>query len=79
MDVRPGCRGDASPAGSFGSFARMEWIAEAAAERIVALYDSIELSDEPVTLEHGVTHDVRFEQWANKVWNYGLGLDLEQA
>ena len=26
---------------------------------------------EPVTLERGVTHDVRFEQWANKVWNYG--------
>jgi len=23
-----------------------------------------------ITLEHGVTHDVSFEQWANKVWNY---------
>jgi phage tail-like protein len=26
---------------------------------------------EPVTLERGVTHDVDFEQWANKVWNFG--------
>lgn len=26
---------------------------------------------EPVTLEAGVTHDQAFEQWANKVWNYG--------
>jgi phage tail-like protein len=25
---------------------------------------------DPVTLEQGVTHDVGFEQWANKVWNY---------
>ncbi len=24
----------------------------------------------PITLERGVTHDVSFEQWANKVWNY---------
>jgi len=24
-------------------------------------------------LERGVTHDVEFEQWANKVWNYGAG------
>lgn len=24
---------------------------------------------EPVTLERGVTHDMEFEQWANKVWN----------
>ncbi|NAZ75144.1 phage tail protein [Kineococcus sp. T13] len=24
-----------------------------------------------VTLERGVTHDQDFEQWANKVWNYG--------
>ena len=28
---------------------------------------------EPVTLERGVTHDVDFEQWANKVWNFGEG------
>jgi phage tail-like protein len=32
---------------------------------------------EPITLERGVTHDVEFEQWANKVWNYGSGLGLE--
>jgi phage tail-like protein len=25
---------------------------------------------DPVTLEQGVTHDVSFEQWANKVWDY---------
>jgi phage tail-like protein len=24
-----------------------------------------------LTLERGVTHDVTFEQWANKVWDYG--------
>jgi phage tail-like protein len=32
---------------------------------------------EAITLERGVTHDVEFEQWANKVWNYGAGLGLE--
>lgn len=26
---------------------------------------------DPITLERGVTHDKEFEQWANKVWNYG--------
>lgn len=30
-----------------------------------------------ITLERGVTHDVAFEQWANKVWNYGAGLGSE--
>jgi phage tail-like protein len=30
-----------------------------------------------ITLERGVTHDVAFEQWANKVWNYGSGLGKE--
>lgn len=25
---------------------------------------------EPITLERGVTHDLAFEQWANKVWDY---------
>ncbi len=24
-----------------------------------------------VTLERGVTHDIEFEAWANKVWNFG--------
>jgi phage tail-like protein len=32
---------------------------------------------EAITLERGVTHDVEFEQWANKVWNYGSGLGTE--
>jgi phage tail-like protein len=32
---------------------------------------------EPVTLERGITHDVEFEQWANKVWNLGSGLGAE--
>ncbi len=30
-----------------------------------------------VTLERGVTHDKDFEQWANKVWNFGSGLGSE--
>jgi phage tail-like protein len=30
-----------------------------------------------VTLERGVTHDVEFERWANKVWNFGSGLGAE--
>ena len=34
---------------------------------------------EPITLERGVTHDVDFEQWANKVWNYGSGLGSETS
>ena len=32
---------------------------------------------EAITLERGVTHDVEFEKWANKVWNFGSGLGLE--
>src|SRR5215207_11140342 len=32
---------------------------------------------EPITLERGVTHDEEFEQWANKVWNFGAGLGAE--
>lgn len=30
-----------------------------------------------IVLERGVTHDVEFEQWANKIWNYGSGLGSE--
>jgi phage tail-like protein len=30
-----------------------------------------------ITLERGVTHDQEFEQWANKVWNFGSGLGTE--
>ena|ERR1700694_3077895 len=26
---------------------------------------------DPITMERGVTHDLEFEQWANKVWNFG--------
>ena len=32
---------------------------------------------EAITLERGVTHDKNFEQWANKVWNFGSGLGAE--
>ena len=32
---------------------------------------------DPITLERGVTHDLEFEQWANKIWNYGAGLGAE--
>ena len=34
---------------------------------------------EAITLERGVTHDVEFEQWSNKVWNYGSGLGAETS
>ncbi|SES75168.1 phage tail protein [Geodermatophilus poikilotrophus] len=34
---------------------------------------------EAITLERGVTHDVEFEQWANKVWHYGNGLGQEMS
>jgi phage tail-like protein len=26
---------------------------------------------EAITLERGVTHDIAFEQWANKIWQFG--------
>jgi phage tail-like protein len=32
---------------------------------------------EAITLERGVTHDPEFEQWANKVWNFGAVLGSE--
>ncbi len=28
---------------------------------------------EPITIERGVTHDLEFERWANKVWQLGGG------
>ena len=34
---------------------------------------------ESITLERGVTHDIDFEQWANKVWNFGSGLGAETS
>jgi phage tail-like protein len=32
---------------------------------------------EAITLERGVTHDLEFEMWTNKVWNYGAGSGSE--
>ena len=32
---------------------------------------------DPITLERGITHDLEFEKWANKVWNLGEGLGAE--
>jgi phage tail-like protein len=32
---------------------------------------------EAITLERGVTHDLEFEKWANKVWAFGAGLGSE--
>ena len=32
---------------------------------------------ESIVLERGVTHDLEFEKWANKVWNFGAGLGAE--
>lgn len=46
-----GAGGDVSPAGSHENFARLESIAEIASERIVELYESIELSSEPLILD----------------------------
>jgi phage tail-like protein len=34
---------------------------------------------EAITLERGVTHDKEFEQWANKVWDFGAGLGVESS
>ena len=34
---------------------------------------------EPLTLERGVTHDIDFEQWANKIWNFGSGAGAEMS
>lgn len=34
-------------------------------------------SFEAITLERGVTHDPEFENWANKVWDFGSGLGAE--
>jgi phage tail-like protein len=34
---------------------------------------------EAVMLERGVTHDLEFEAWANKVWSYGVALGNETS
>ncbi|HEX9990081.1 MAG TPA: phage tail protein [Chloroflexia bacterium] len=32
-----------------------------------------------ISLERGVTHDLEFEQWASKVWNFGAGAGAEAS
>src|SRR3954466_2505266 len=34
---------------------------------------------EAITIERGVTHDLEFERWANKLWNFGAGLGAESS
>ena len=34
---------------------------------------------EAITLERGVTHDLEFETWASRVWNFGNGLGAETS
>ncbi|HEX2557669.1 MAG TPA: phage tail protein [Nitrososphaera sp.] len=34
-------------------------------------------SYDAITLTRGVTHDLEFEKWANKVWNFGNSLGAE--
>lgn len=34
---------------------------------------------EPISLERGVTHDLEFEAWANKVWNFQGGPGAESS
>ena len=34
---------------------------------------------EAITLERGVTHDLEFEAWTNKVWSFGVGLGSESS
>jgi phage tail-like protein len=34
---------------------------------------------EAITLERGVTHDLEFERWANKIWNFAGGAGQESS
>jgi len=34
---------------------------------------------EAITLERGVTHDLEFEAWARKVWNFGASAGAESS
>jgi phage tail-like protein len=34
-------------------------------------------SYDAITLSRGVTHDLEFEKWANKIWNYGNSVGAE--
>jgi phage tail-like protein len=36
-------------------------------------------SFDAVTLERGVTHDLEFTRWANKVWDFSAGLGAETS
>jgi neutral ceramidase len=46
-----GAGGDSSPSGRWNDFARMEYLGEVAADRLLELYDSIELTSEPLILD----------------------------
>ena len=46
-----GAGGDVSPAGRWDGFARMEYLGEVAAERLLELYDAIELTSDPLVLD----------------------------
>lgn len=46
-----GAGGDVSPAGRWGEFARMEYLGEVAAPRLLELYDAIELTSDPLILD----------------------------
>ena len=46
-----GAGGDSSPAGRWDDFARMEYLGEVAADRLLELYDSIELTSAPLILD----------------------------
>ena len=50
-----------------------------AATRAAAGNPLEEPSTTPITLERGVTHDLEFERWANKIWNFGAGLGQETS
>ncbi len=34
---------------------------------------------EAVTLERGITHDLEFHNWTNKIWNFGAALGAETS
>lgn len=34
---------------------------------------------EAITIERGLTHDLEFVRWTNKVWNFGAGLGMESS
>jgi phage tail-like protein len=46
-------------------------------EPITNRKSSGKIAYEAITLEGDVTHDLEFEQWVSKVWNYSSGLGSE--